>query len=311
MAKNSAIEWCHHTVNFWWGCVFATLADGSLDEACRHCYAKMLSALFSRGKATWGPKGNRWIRHVAAVRELAKVDESARKRNVRERVFINSMSDTFEDRDDLNEARAALFAVCPSLTNLDILVLTKRPQNVRRMVPTAWLENWPAHVWIGTTCGTQQAADERVPELLRIPARVRFLSCEPLLEHVALKLPDHDFSETGAPIIHWVICGGESGPKARPMHPDWARSLRDQCHAAGVAFFFKQWGEWFPGCNDGDGFLFDDRHGEPENFPTRFNVHEFPPERNGEYQEMARIGKKAAGRILDGREHSEFPEAHA
>jgi protein gp37 len=332
MAKNSAIEWCHHTVNFWWGCVFALLLDGSLDEACRNCYAKMLAALFSRGKATWGPKGNRWIRHLAAVRELAKLDESARKRNVRERVFINSMSDTFEDRDDLNEARAALFAVSQVVTNLDILLLTKRPQNVRRMVPAAWLENWPAHVWIGTTCGTQQAADERVPELLSIPARVRFLSCEPLLGPVNLERvefgprPNHTPQSCLTPTymgrfdakIHWVICGGESGPKARPMHPEWARSLRDQCQAAGVAFFFKQWGEWLPDCQrrfttSGEitwGLVHASGGFRQTLNKGKRDWAQDPAWEPGE-EGCTKVGKKAAGRQLDGREHNEFPEVRA
>ena len=120
-------------------------------------------------------------------------------------------------------------------------------------------EEAPANVWIGTTAEDQQRADERIPALLKIPARVRFLSCEPLLGPVNLTVtipggspsynalkpyrPDY-CKEPLEPSIHWVICGGESGPGARPMHPDWARSLRDQCAATGVAFHFKQWGEW-------------------------------------------------------------------
>ncbi|WP_052362067.1 DUF5131 family protein [Geminisphaera colitermitum] len=260
MGQDSKIEWCHHTVNFWWGCAFAQLPDGCISEECRHCYALLLSKLFSRGKATWGATGKRWIRHEAARRELYKLDKSAFQRGVRERVFINSMSDTFEDRDDLNEARRFLWDACQFVTNLDILLLTKRPECVVSMVPCSWLSDWPAHVWVGTTTGTQQAADERVPYLLCIPARVRFLSCEPLLGPVNLRsVPDLFGSDldaltgdsgiegrghTGpsAERIHWVITGGESGPHARPMHPDWARSLRDQCSSAGVAFFMKQMG---------------------------------------------------------------------
>lgn len=323
MAKNSAIEWCHHTVNFWWGCVFATLLDGSLDECCRNCYAHMLSKLFSRGKATWGPKGNRWIRHEAARRELYKLDKDAWKRGVRERVFINSMSDTFEDRDDLNEAREMLWDACQFVTNLDILILTKRPQNVRRMVRASWLQSWPAHVWIGTTIGTQQAADERIAELLCVPARVRFLSCEPLLGPVNLFAAKGDPRNSGFALtdgfgrvdgeglgIHWVICGGESGPKARPMHPDWARKLRDQCADAGAAFFFKQWGEWYPVTR------FDEetvgvsivraKGSEATHSPKNPQFFSFD-----DGQQVARVGKSAAGRHLDGVEHSNFPEVRA
>jgi protein gp37 len=285
--KNSHIEWCHHTVNFWWGCTFARYLDGSVREECEHCYALLLSKLFSRGKATWGQNGSRWIRHEKAVDELLKYDRDAGKRGVRERVFINSMSDTFEDREDLAAARSALWNVVPHLLHLDLLLLTKRPQNVNRMVPQAWQNNWPAHVWVGTTCGTQKAADENIPHLLGVPARVRFLSCEPLLSDVRMWLAK-DIRE-----IDWVICGGESGAGARPMHPDWARSLRDQCASASVAFFFKQWGEWAP------------RPSALAWMGDKTRCHVFPPMETGE--QVYRVGKAAAGRLLDGVEHSEFP----
>jgi protein gp37 len=324
--KDSKIEWCHHTVNFWWGCSFARYLDGSVREECEHCYALLLSKLFSRGRATWGPNGNRWIRHEKAVAELQKLDRDAGKRGVRERVFVNSMSDTFEDRDDLNAARSALWNAVPHLLHLDILLLTKRPQNVNRMVPQAWLLSWPAHVWIGTTCGTQKAADENIPHLLRIPARVRFLSCEPMVGPV--NIYDMANAPLGCPWedakIHWVICGGESGPGARPMHPDWARSLRDQCQAAGVAFFFKQWGEWCPGVAR----LKPYNHAKPEEYVNEVRwvstgktvgITERTQQRNLTTPEREphrfedgeiltyRIGKEEAGRLLDGREWNEMP----
>lgn len=338
--KNSKIEWCHHTVNFWWGCTFARLMDGSIDECCLNCYAFLLSKLFSRGKATWGPNGNRWIRHEAARRELYKMDKEAHRRGVRERVFINSMSDTFEERDDLNEARGFLWDACNNVTNLDMLLLTKRPQNVLKMVPPSWQTAWPANVWIGTTCGSQQSADERIPELLKIPAAVRFLSCEPLLGPIDLLIdgecsswhcpecgsvnvdPDQN-SEDGKfwtcphcmqsgegeadwkSGIHWVICGGESGHGARPMHPDWARALRDQCQAAGVPFFFKQWGEWHPAIErESDVTIKIGRlPGEAlAPVPADPRQHRFADGRL-----MLRVTKAVAGRMLDRKEHSEFP----
>jgi protein gp37 len=145
--------------------------------------------------------------------------------------------------------------------------LTKRPQNwAARLEEIAhsvagfnsllysWVIEWldraaPRNVWIGTTVEDQVRADERIPALLKIPARVRFLSCEPLLGpvnlHAGVKRP-----EGYRGYFDWVICGGESGPGARPMHPEWARNLRDQCAAAGVPFFFKQWGEWVPWSRD-------------------------------------------------------------
>lgn len=282
MSENTKIEWAHHTVNFWWGCSFATYQDGTTREECWNCYAKRLSGLFSRGKATWGARGNRWIRDDAAHRELLKLDAKAKARGVRERVFINSMSDTFEDRDDLSGARELLWDACSSVTHLDILLLTKRPGNVRAMVPLQWLESWPRHVWLGTTAGTQRAADENVEALLATPAAIHFLSIEPLLEPVTLKpewleMELQAFGGGGVkcfPRVDWVIVGGESGGKARPMHAKWARALRDQCAVHGVAFFFKQWGEWAPG---------------EEDVPHR-------------------PGKKAAGRLLDGFLLSGFPQ---
>lgn len=287
--KNSKIEWTDHTVNFWWGCAFAHYLTGKTREECEHCYALMLSRLFSKGKATWGPQGARWLRENKAMAEINKLDASAARRGVRERVFINSMSDTFEDRRDLDGARTLLWLAAHAVTNLDLLLLTKRPQNVTRMVPAHWMAgHWPAHVWIGCTAGTQQAADESIPHLLRIPAKVRFLSCEPLLGPVNF-LSDNLLSswpEGGIKsALHWIIAGGESGPKARPMHPAWTRSLRDQCKAAGVAFHFKQWGEWAP-------------------------AHDATASREYKFSDGERVfhfGKSAAGRLLDGREHNEFP----
>lgn len=126
----------------------------------------------------------------------------------------------------------------------------------------------PPNIWIGTSVEDQK----RIPALLRIPAKVRFLSCEPLLGPLG-EIGEWEEPDQGGRYyidgIHWVICGGESGPNARPMHPDWARSLRDQCKAADVPFFFKQWGE-----------------------------HDY---------RTIRMGKKTSGRLLDGQEHNEFP----
>jgi len=236
--RTTKIAWCHHTVNFWWGCEKES-------PACAHCYAEGIAKRFARGRATWGKDGLRWIRTDAAVKELKRLDKSARKRGVRERVFINSMSDTFEDRSDLHAPRNMLFVVAEKLTNLDLILLTKRPENVVPMLEKI-RKHWIAdklplfpHVWIGATVENQEMADKRVPELLRIPANVLFLSIEPMLESVNLKETNGYWGGIG---ISWVICGGESGVKARPLHPEWARSLRDQCKSAGVPFFMKQMG---------------------------------------------------------------------
>jgi len=165
----------------------------------------------------------------------------------------------------MDDYRAKLWRLIERTPNLDWLLLTKRPENVMQMVPEPWREGFPPNVWLGTSVEDQKTADERIPHLLKCPAAVRFLSCEPLLSGVDLApfilnpkaehlnpcgCGDGECStcwQSPATYnlgIHWVIVGGESGQGARPMHPDWARSIRDQCVSAGVPFFFKQWGEW-------------------------------------------------------------------
>lgn len=162
------------------------------------------------------------------------------------------------------DVRRRLFGVIDRTPSLGWLLLTKRPENIARMMPTYACdcrEFWEGHhpecptrsgrhnVWLGTSVENQEAADERIPHLLNVPASVRFLSCEPLLGPVDLRRclgGDREAREVqnGWHGIQWVIVGGESGPGARPMHPDWVRSIRDQCAAAGVPFFFKQHGEF-------------------------------------------------------------------
>jgi protein gp37 len=174
------------------------------------------------------------------------------------------------------------------------------------------------NVWLGVSAEDQTRADERIPHLLETPAAVRFVSAEPLLGAIELT---HMRDDRGHP-VDWIIVGGESGPNARPMHPDWARSIRDQCQAAGVPFFFKQWGEYLPvgqhlsGCGK--------VHGATAVKPGRMKLHyagtpqQSPKhafaEHGVEFNSTAdgrltfRVGKRAAGRLLDGREHNEMPE---
>jgi protein gp37 len=183
---------------------------------------------------------------------------------------------------------------------------------------------WPLpNVWLGVSAERQQEANERIPLLQKTPAHIRFVSCEPLLEAIELDdlvqvrscgAEDHhnclecdvaieDDQEFHGATIDWVICGGESGPGARPMHPDWARALRDQCRAANVPFFFKQWGEWLPS-NDDVNF------GEGENWAA---LH-FPGRRVEQHSSghtFVAVGKKRAGRLLDGRTHDAMPAPRA
>ncbi len=185
---------------------------------------------------------------------------------------------------------------------------------------------WPLpNVWLGASVEDQQRADERIPDLLATPAAKRFISAEPLLGPIDIgywllrqmpPLGEHDFGDEKPielTLIDWVIVGGESGPGARPMHPDWARSLRDQCAAAGVAFFFKQFGAWVPHTPQPGGNLGADvRAGRVQMVnPSGRDIYEQSEltGRGGEpgSRYMRRVGKRAAGRLLDGREHSEFP----
>jgi len=358
--KDSKIEWTDHTFNAWEGCT-------KVSPGCANCYAESRNERF-HGGVNWGPGTPRRIRSDAYWKQPLKwnIDgyefasckcgwtgsspfASSRCGGClasdglhyrRPRVFCSSLADWLDEEGPINQL-ARLLKLIHDTPNLDWLLLSKRPRNWIDRITAAkehydgsWiLDQWlqghpPRNVWIGTTVEDQQRADERIPELLRIPARVRFLSCEPLLgsinlERIVIKpsdapargKPDVSFTALSGwngganrpdkTKIDWVICGGESGPNARPMHPDWARSLRDQCQAAGVPFFFKQWGEWGPvtyhacrGCDHPTLPTFQD---------DSFKVHALTPEQFMEGPMLGRIGKKAAGRRLDSREWNEFP----
>ena len=167
--------------------------------------------------------------------------------------------------------------------NLDWLLLTKRPEHVAKLAK--WGDLWPDNVWLGTTVENQEWADKRMPHLLAVPAKTRFLSCEPLLGNIDLSA----YVKKGQkPQIHWVITGGESGPHSRPMNPEWVRGLRDFCRKAKVAFHFKQWGHWAPA---------ELLTKEQKNVIIVGDI------------EMAAAGKKVAGRLLDGRTWDELPRS--
>jgi protein gp37 len=238
------------------------------------------------------------------------------------RIFVNSMSDLFHE-DVPNAFLQKVWLVMGQARQHVFQILTKRPQRMLSWltsfngdggldsvrwgedVELAQLEKefpWPLpNVWLGVSVEDQAAADERIPLLLQTPAAVRWISAEPLLGPVDLHHPVYkiikdqpDYStalRAAMPYagveINWVVAGGESGPGARPMHPDWARSLRDQCAAAKVPFFFKQWGNWLPAMQDGN----------PDHRPLIINASDH----------ALLTTKKAAGRQLDGRTHDEYP----
>ena len=322
MAENSNIEWTDHTFNPWTGCTKVSLG-------CAHCYAESWakrSGTVQWGKGqprrrtkTWGDpvKWNRAAKltlRCPGCSRLCIVGDDLGKAafgkcmdcdiwaddmpKVRPRVFSASLADWMDDEVPIEWLQDFLHLIdsCP---NLDWLLLTKRPQNIYPRMMAAMNGNFDRlrtfkdhmpNVWLGTTCENQEMADERIPHLLKIEAKVRFLSCEPILGPIDLAYTAFNGADSFGqmPGIHWVIAGGESGPGARPMHPDWPRTLRDQCTAARVPFLFKQWGEWLPGSQNNTDHLGGAVHDWPDEFATK-------------------VGKHAAGRHLDGQLHTEFP----
>lgn len=314
MGTDSKIEWTHHTWNPWRGCEHVIMGeDGAelpyldserLPSGCDHCYAEALSLRNPAVLGTWGPRGRRAVAAEAYWNLPIKWDREAKAAGERRRVFALSLGDWLEDRPELEEPRARMAAVIQATPNLDYLLLTKRPENAQELASEAFgwdvrKHGMPPNVWPGASVEHQAAAELRIPRLLKIPSAVHFLSVEPLLGPVDLLRWVHPWGSA----IKWVIVGGESGPHARPMHPNWARSIREQCRDAGVAFFFKQWGEWAPTADVGFG---DSPRVETHVFGVEQNIETF----GGAVPlgiEMRRVGKKAAGRELDGREWNEVP----
>jgi len=325
MGANSEISWTDHTFNPWIGCT-------KVSPACANCYAATLMDT-RLGKVQWGagkPRVRtspenwkvpvRWNKHAGIL--------AACFGEPRPRVFCASLADWLDDEVPI-EWLADLLALIHATPHLDWLLLTKRPENWRsrlsdavmhfitrpicdeRDAALAMLKNWisavrrpPANVWMGVTVENQEWADKRIPLLLSIPAKVRFLSCEPLLGPVdlhrighwkgePLSAVDEIVGRVERPRVDWVIAGGESGRGARPMHPHWVRGLRDQCASSGVAFHFKQWGE----------FIEDTTHARFTKEHAKTVDVRLDPD-----CVMMRVGKKRAGRRLDGREWNGFPQ---
>lgn len=323
MSENSKIEWTDHTFNPWEGCQ-------KVGPGCDNCYAEARNARFGGGAApNWGPgaprrrtsaanwaKPRRWAREAEAF---------AARHGRRQRVFCASLADVFDNAVD-PAWRADLFDLIRATPQLDWQLVTKRIGNAASMLPEDWGDGWD-HVWLGATVVNQAEADRDIPKLLATPAAVRFLSCEPLLGPVnlacwlldgaaGLRANDPLAASMLAdawvrPALDWIIAGGESGKGARPIHPDWARSLRDQCAAAGTPFFFKQWGAHLT-TYDRDRDDPDWRHcGEMERqtpdgrWLNLEGGHGFHGER---VVRVVRVGKVAAGRTLDGVTHDGFPK---
>lgn len=310
MSENTSIEWADHTFNPWEGCT-------KVGPGCEHCYAETRNARFAGGTAVnWGPGAPRRRTSAANWRKplawnAAHADFYATHGH-RQRVFCASLADVFDNAVD-PQWRFDLMRLIEQTPNLDWLLLTKRIGNAAAMLDEAvlainhgrwnWRDNAFPNVWLGATIVNQEEADRDIPKLLDVPAARRFLSMEPLLGPVDFaKVPG--FNRIGQYLGNWwVIAGGESGAGARPMHPDWVRGIRDQCRNAGVPFLFKQHGEWLAAKQERSvlGNLLVVDGAAP--FSDRPKWHHFD---DGTH--MARVGKRAAGRLLDGLEHNGFPE---
>lgn len=332
--RTQKIEWADHTWNPWEGCQ-------KVGPGCDHCYAENRNARFAGGQAiNWGPGAPRRRTSVSnwnlPLRWNAQAEAFQAQHGRRQRVFCASLADVFDNAVS-REWRDDLAALILDTADLDWLLLTKRIGNAGAMLGEMFLDGPPANVWLGATVVNQAEADRDILKLLRIPASVRFLSMEPLLGPVSFEglfaNPSNIADGTNAlEELDWVIVGGESGPGARPMHPDWALSLRDQCEAVGTAFMFKQWGEWRPISQMSEG---EDRalwrsrviakpHEDQSNLDDIYgrvcttestvihldgSVHHFlePNAFPLGAMTMYRVGKKAAGRQLDGRTWDETP----
>lgn len=350
MSTNSSIEWTDATWNTLSGCT-------RISEGCLNCYIERTPPFRMAHRKFDSPEiGGA----TGIILHEDRLDLPLHWRNPR-RVFVNSLADLFHD-DVPTEHIAKVFATMARAERHTFQVLTKRPARMRSLLADGgqrlleasdeataqalYDAHWPLpNVWIGTSVESQKWADIRIPQLLRTEAAIRFLSVEPLLGPVRLfgdsqepgpgdavegySYPTDygtgvEYDSVVEPGIDWVIVGGESGPGARPMHPDWARNLRDQCVSAAVPFFFKQFGEW--GLDwplDKDGRIVAGPRGQGITVANDGTVYQpgdlaYPDgPRYGEavraghnranLTSMYRLGKHAAGRELDGRTWDEMP----
>jgi len=304
--NKTTIEWTDYTWNPVTGC-------HKVSRGCKNCYAEVIANRFWKGRS---------FRDVQMHSERLNEPLGMRHKLHDKSVFVCDVSDLFHE-DVSFEFIREVWKVFVQMPYTYFQVLTKRPD--RALEWYKWqskIDGWlfrdpPANVWIGTSCEDQAAADERIPLLLQIPATVRFLSCEPLVGSIDLQqfLFRPVFHGSPADIepnnqLHWIIAGGESGHGATPMHPDWVRSLREQCKAANVPFFFKQWGEWRPALHGeivplkGSKFIRND--GNVFDLPFGIEAVTGKPEPIT-FLPLIRLGKSKAGNLLDGVQHLEFP----
>ena len=279
MGFKSKREWTDHTFNGWIGCT-------KVSPGCDHCYAER--DFDKRRKVVeWGPGNPRKRTSEKNWRNPIKWNRMAEEQGTRFRAFGGSLMD-WADAEVPKEWRADLWKLIAETPHLDWLMLTKRHSLIMNSLPEDWGDDGYPNVWMGVSVEDQKWTDQRLPYLVKIPAAVRWLSCEPLLGPI-------DFSAY-AKDIHWIVGGGESGPESRPMLSPWIRSLRDQCSEAEIPFLMKQWGEFAP---------YNEKHPDWNGH----NRHSFLV--NAEPVDMMRIGKKAAGREIDGQTWTQFPGVYS
>ncbi|MFM0058562.1 phage Gp37/Gp68 family protein [Paraburkholderia phytofirmans] len=340
MSENSKIEWTDHTFNPWIGCT-------RVSPGCDHCYAavstpaRAMHVTWGAKEPRHRTSANNWR---DPLKWNARHAEFFAQHSRCERVFCASLADVFDNEVPV-AWRTDLLDLIRRTPRLDWLLLTKRIGNVTRMLQEVhdeglrtpvtaddhatkqWTREWldgspPVNVWLGATIVNQEEADRDIPKLLSVPAAKHFLSMEPLLGPVDLErpMPCPDIDQGGGTLIcqpwmiqsgiDWVIVGGESGANARPMHPAWVFDLRDQCKDANVSFLFKQWGEWAPGENCGGPMKRTERVAHWWADDWLFS--ELTPSGSvgmhyDDEPTVYRVGKKTAGRTLDGVTHDEFP----
>lgn len=295
MGEHTAIEWTDATWNPWMGCT-------KVSPACQNCYAERDMKRYGRDFSKITRTSNKTFNSPLTWKDPKKV-------------FVCSWSDFFH-KDVPRDWREEAMAIMEKCDHHTFLLLTKRPENIVPFTKHRW-RDWPANVWIGTTVENQEMADKRIPELLRVVgAEVRFVSMEPLcdavdLENVAVPVEedqlrrgcfdgskfnalnkyDEDHFHNPPSSLNWVIVGGESGPYARPLHPQWVRILRDQCACHSIPFLFKQWGEYIAHPVS-DATWPNGQLVKPFLDPVKFE----------------RVGRKNAGCELDGKTHKESPD---
>lgn len=308
MGDKTGIAWTDSTFNPWWGCT-------KISPGCDNCYAATFDHRL--GQHYWDPKITPRMMSVQNWNRPLRWNREAEKAGKRHRVFCGSMCDVMDNKAPEGQ-RARLFELIKATPWLDWQLLTKRPQHFAKFLPADWGDGYP-NVWLGVSVENQEQANLRIPLLLDTPARIRFLSCEPLLERVDLnKIQASDGFHASAlhrqqdsnlyqfdHTVDWVIVGGESGAGSRPMHPLWALSIAMDCSGADVAFFFKQWGEYtYEPLRDNTK---EPRAERGEQWLNEEGTHEFL----GDHTSVVKatpVGKEAAGHLLAGKVIQQFPE---